>query len=176
MLFSKAYIKQVIKEETTNYFAMKKKLKKSDKGSKLEQLRKELIHLFIDFRDKATDTTTPNTKDPKKALEKSIENIKNQFGLNLDYAKFLMFSIHILDGKADPQLVNFIKNVARGDKRFEIYLDKLDNYGMSITPSEEKHQYGVGKDPDPGFMRVPKSDNAYEDQEDLRRGMKNYKQ
>ena len=50
--------------------------------------------------------------------------------------------------------------------------DKLDNYEMSITPDEQNvYQVYNKQDPDPGFMRVPKDDEAY-DQEDVDRDRK----
>lgn len=172
MLFSKQYIKKVISEEITNYVKMTKKLKKNDEGTKLDALRKDLIHMLISYREKATKFTVSGSKDAKKYLERDMETLKDKYGLaNLNYQKFLIFSLHILDGRVDPQLLTFIKTIARSDRRFEPYYDKLDNYGMTSTPAEEKHANQI-RDPDPGFMRVPKSDNAVYDQEDVRRDRK----
>ena len=57
MLFNKQYIKQVINEEITNYVKMTKKLKKNDEGTKLDALRKDLIHMLVAYKEKATKFT-----------------------------------------------------------------------------------------------------------------------
>lgn len=172
MKFSKQYIKKVISEETTNYLKMTKKVKRDDSGTKLEALRKDLIHMLINYREKATKFAVSGSRDAKKSLEKEMVVIQDRYGLeHLNYQKFLIFCLHILDGRVDPQLLTFVKSIARSDRRFEPYFDKLDNYGMTSTPAEEKHSNQI-RDPDPGFMRVPKSDNAVYDQEDVRRDRK----
>jgi hypothetical protein len=173
MVLDKSYIKKIIKEEIANALNMTKKLKKSSKSSKLEVLRKELIDLFINYRHSVTSMSVTSKEQVRDNLEKDLSSIREKFGLdNLNYPKFFVFCIHILNGKADPQLVTFIRTIARGDRRFKNYLDKLDSYDHSITPEEEKYQPAIKKDPDPGFMRVPKTDNAIDDQEDLRRDRK----
>ena len=173
MKFSKQYIKKVIEEEIKNALGMTQKMKSGTKKTKLESLRKELIELFIQHRQKVTDQTYRTKDKARYALEKELNHIKEQYGLDsLDYPKFFMFCVHTLQGRADPQLITFIKTVARNDRRFGSYQDKLDSYDHSITPEEEKYQPAIRKDPDPGFMRVPKTDNAIDDQEDLRRDRK----
>jgi hypothetical protein len=173
MKFKKDFIKKIIAEEIANAAAMTDKLKKGSSDTKLEHLRRELITLFIEYREKVTKMSVTSKEEVRESLENDLLHIKEKYGLSkLDYPKFFVFSVHILTGKADPQLVTFIKTIARGDRRFGPYLDKLDSYDHSITPEEEKYQPAIKKDPDPGFMRVPKTDNAIDDQEDLRRDRK----
>jgi len=173
MKFSKLYIKQLIREEATNYINMKKKLKSRDEGTKLDALRRDLIDLFIKYRQKSTSQVNVTSSDEKEALDSELKLLKSQYGLNhLSYIKFFMFAFHILQGRVDPQLLTFIKSAAKRDARFAGHHDKLDNYGMSSTPEEEKNSNQI-RDPDPDFMRVPKSDNAVSDQEDLRKYRRN---
>lgn len=169
MIFTKKYIRQIIAEEIKNAIEMKKNLQK--KETKLEKLRNKVLKVFIKYRQIVTSMSSTK-KDARISLEKELENIKQKFGLKMEYPKFVVLCVNILNGKADPQLVTFIKTLIRMDRRFKPYLDKLDTYNASISPEEEKYQPALRKDPDPGFMRVPKTDNAIDDQEDLRRDKK----
>lgn len=165
MVFTKKYIRQVIMEEFTDYVGMKANLK-SEKNSKLESLRRELINLFSYYRDLITDKTL-GTNESEKDLYKALESIRQEYKVNKTKEQFIQFCIYTLRDVADPQLVNFIRNVFRkGDLGSE--KDKLDNYEMSISPEEEKFvpYSNAGTD-----FKVPKTAAAY-DQEDLRKDIK----
>ena len=86
---------------------------------------------------------------------------------------FSFSDIHrMLDGKIDRQLMSFISNALKRDPHMTGFSDKLDSYEMSISPEEQNvYQVYNKQDPDPGFMRVPKDDAAY-DQEDVRKDKK----
>lgn len=173
MIFTKTYIREVIAEEIKNATQMKKNLDRKKTGTKLEFLRRDLLQLFIQIRHKITSMSATSKKDVRQELQSKLESLRDEYGLkNIEYGKFFTLCIHILDGKVDPQLVTFIKTVARNDRQLEPYMDKIDSYGSSVTPEEEKYQPALRKDPDPGFMRVPKTDNAIDDQEDLRKDRK----
>ena len=174
MTFDKQYIKKIINEEIKNALGMTAKLKTREVSNRLEQLRKRLIEVFIDYRESVTSMRSTSREDTRKRLERDLEDIKNDYPQlkHLDYPKFFVFCVHILEGHATGPLITFIKTIARGDRRFGPYQDKLDAYDHSITPELEKRPPETN-DPDPGFMRVPKTDNARSDQLDTRKDRKN---
>jgi len=150
MKINKLFLSKIIKEEI--------KLVLYD-----EDVVKEIIQIFISYRNWIS-------KNPTKK-NNIIPNIEKKLKKIAPY----MSSKDILDsleGKIDRQLFSFAKNVLMRDKNISTQSDKLDNYEMSITPDEQNvYQVYNKQDPDPGFMRVPKDDEAY-DQEDVRKDIK----
>ena len=170
MKFNKEYIKKVIGEEIKNALGMTKKLKSKKEDNRLEALRRDLIEAFVEYRDATMDVTI-NTHGTiqKKTLDKELKRLRQDYGLDhLGYVKFFIFALHILQNKVDNELYTFIKTVAIRDERFAGMHDRLEQFG----PDEEANSNQV-RDPDPGFMRVPKSDNAKYDQLDTRKDRKN---
>lgn len=150
MKINKHFLSKIIKEEIKNVLYE-------------EHIEQDLISAFVQYRNWITKNPT-KTKDTipnlQAKLRKIAPSMSEQEILNL------------LDGKIDRQLFTFAKNVLTMDKNVTNFSDKLDNYEMSISPEEEKsYQVYNKKDPDPGFMRVPKDDAAY-DQEDVRKDRK----
>jgi len=128
-----------------------------------DNIEQDIISIFVQYRNWITKNPTKakNTiPDFESKLKKIAPSMSDQDILDL------------LDGKIDRQLFTFAKNILTRDKNITNFSDKLDNYEMSISPDEEtSHQVYQKKDPDPGFMRVPKDDAAY-DQEDVRKDRK----
>ena len=124
----------------------------------------QILHLFVTFRNFLTKHPTKN-KSVKPHLEKKIKELApNLSGKDI---------LDMFNGKIDQQLYTFIVNILKTDPNTRITGDKLDSYEMSITPEEEmSYQVYNKKDPDPSWMRPPKSDSAY-DQEDTRKTRKN---
>lgn len=150
MKINKYFLSKIIKEE------IKKILYK-------EEIERELISLFVKYRNHLTKNPTHN-RAVKSVLDKKIKLLAPNFSFS---------DIHrMLDGKIDRQLMSFISNALKRDPHMTGFSDKLDSYEMSISP-EEQNAYQVynKQDPDPGFMRVPKDDEAY-DQEDVRKDIK----
>ena len=150
MKINKYFLSKIIKEE------IKKILYEED-------IERELISLFVKYRNHLTKNPTHN-RAVKSVLDKKIKLL----------APNLSFSdIHkMLDGKIDRQLMSFISNALKRDPHMTGLSDKLDSYEMSISPEEQNvYQVYNKQDPDPGFMRVPKDDAAY-DQEDVRKDRK----
>lgn len=128
-----------------------------------EEVLRRLIDVFKDYRNILTKNPTDN-KEMVTNVEKDIKAIAP----NLTGPQILQ----MLDGKIDRQLLTFISNLLKRDKRMSSFSDKLDSYELSISPEEQNvYQVYNKQDPDPGFMRVPKDDEAY-DQEDVRRDIK----
>ena len=150
MKISKHLLSQIIKEEI--------KLVLYD-----EDAVKEIIQIFISYRNWISkNPTKKNNIIPN--IEKKLKRIAPHMS-----SKDILDS---LEGKIDRQLFSFAKNVLMRDKNISTQSDKLDNYEMSITPDEQNvYQVYNKQDPDPGFMRVPKDDEAY-DQEDVRKDIK----
>jgi hypothetical protein len=150
MKISKHLLSQIIKEEI--------KLVLYD-----EDAVKEIIQIFISYRNWISkNPTKKNNIIPN--IEKKLKRIAPHMS-----SKDILDS---LEGKIDRQLFSFAKNVLMRDKNISTQSDKLDNYEMSITPDEQNvYQVYNKQDPDPGFMRVPKDDEAY-DQEDVRKDRK----
>ena len=150
MKISKHLLSQIIKEEI--------KLVLYD-----EDVVKEIIQIFISYRNWISkNPTKKNNIIPN--IEKKLKRIAPHMS-----SKDILDS---LEGKIDRQLFSFAKNVLMRDKNISTQSDKLDNYEMSITPDEQNvYQVYNKQDPDPGFMRVPKDDEAY-DQEDVRKDRK----
>lgn len=163
MIFTKKYIRQVIMEEMTDYVAMKNKIQ-SGKSKKLDNLQTDLIKFFSYYRDIVTDKTSIGVDDAEEnhqKFKKALVSIKVEYGIKGSYAQFLKYCVDILSDVADPQLVTFIRNIVIKSDKAQNYSDKLDNYGMSISPEEEK------------FI-VPKSDRVEDEQIDDRKNQKNY--
>lgn len=151
MKIKKTFLFKIIKEE------MKKMLYEE------EDTERKIIDLFIQYRNYITKNPTKN-KSELPDLEKKIKLIAPRYN-----SKQILNN---LEGKIDRQLFSFMKNILLRDKNYKSQSDKLDNYEMSISP-EEQNVYKVynKQDPDPGFMKVPKDDVAY-DQEDVRKDRK----
>jgi|688.fasta_scaffold181384_1 hypothetical protein len=150
MKINKLFLSKIIKEEI--------KLVLYD-----EDVVKEIIQIFISYRNWISkNPTKKNNIIPN--IEKKLKKIAPHMS-----SKDILDS---LEGKIDRQLFSFAKNVLMRDKNISTQSDKLDNYEMSITPDEQNvYQVYNKQDPDPGFMRVPKDDEAY-DQEDVRKDIK----
>ena len=150
MKINKLFLSKIIKEEI--------KLVLYD-----EDVVKEIIQIFISYRNWISkNPTKKNNIIPN--IEKKLKRIAPHMS-----SKDILDS---LEGKIDRQLFSFAKNVLMRDKNISTQSDKLDNYEMSITPDEQNvYQVYNKQDPDPGFMRVPKDDEAY-DQEDVRKDRK----
>jgi len=150
MKINKFFLSKIIKEE------IKQVLYEED-------IERELISLFISYRNWISkNPTKKNNIIPN--IEKKLKKIAPHMS-----SKDILDS---LEGKIDRQLFSFAKNVLMRDKNISTQSDKLDNYEMSITPDEQNvYQVYNKQDPDPGFMRVPKDDEAY-DQEDVRKDRK----
>ena len=150
MNINKFFLSKIIKEE------IKKVLYE-------EELERELISLFVRYRNYLTKNPTHN-KAIKNVLEKKLKQIAPKMSFDEIY--------NMLRGKIDRQLMSFISNVLKRDQKITGFSDKLDSYEMSISPEEQNvYQVYNKQDPDPGFMRVPKDDVAY-DQEDVRKDKK----
>lgn len=150
MKINKHFLSKIIKEE------IKKTLYEDDK-------ERELISLFVKYRNYLTKNPTHN-KAVKNVLDKKLKQLVPKLSYEEIY--------DMLNGKIDRQLMTFISNALKRDKSMPGFSDKLDNYEMSISPEEQNiYQVYNKQDPDPGFMRVPKDDAAY-DQEDVRKDRK----
>lgn len=150
MKVNNIFLKQIIQEEIKNVLYE-------------DHIDRNLVHLFVKYRNYLTKNPTDN-KQVITNLEKDIKRIApNKSGAEI---------LASLEGKIDRQLFSFISNLLKRDKRMAAFSDKLDNYEMSISPDEQSVYKVYNKqDPDPGFMRVPKDDEAY-DQEDVRKNIK----
>lgn len=114
----------------------------------------KLISLLVQYRDMLIDSNfeEPKSKALMAKLKKDINNIMPE--------KNIVQAIKSLKGKVDQQLYTF-------------FLDALyKGHGAEFKSARYTNGPILKKDPDPGFMRVPKSDKAY-DQEDTRKGKKN---
>lgn len=150
MIINKNFLSKIIKEE------IKKVLYE-------EELEREIISLFVKYRNYLTKNPTHN-KAVKNVLDKKLKILAPNLSFQQIY--------NMLNGKIDRQLMTFISNALKRDKTITGFSDKLDNYEMSISPEEQNvYQVYNKQDPDPGFMRVPKDDAAY-DQEDVRKDRK----
>lgn len=150
MKINKYFLSKIIKEE------IKKILYEED-------LERELISLFVKYRNYLTKNPTYN-KSVLNVLNKKIKLLAPNLSFDDIYK--------MLNGKIDRQLMSFISNALKRDARMVGFSDKLDSYEMSISPEEQNvYQVYNKQDPDPGFMRVPKNDAAY-DQEDVRKNRK----
>ena len=177
MKVNKSFLSQIIKEEIKHVLyeeegikghmnALKRisQMKDVAFGEDNDAVVRGLIPIFVKYRNYLTKNPTKN-KEVYTNLEKEIKT----FAPDLSGPQILT----MLDGKIDRQLLTFVANLLKRDKRMAAFSDKLDNYEMSISPEEEQNVYQVynKQDPDPGFMRVPKDDEAY-DQEDVRKDRK----
>ena len=152
MKINKNFLSRIIKEEI-------KKVIYEDNSS----LQQDLIKLFVQYRNYIAKNPTKNKNELPK-FELKIKQILS--GHRPEEI------VQMLQGKIDRQLFSFIKDILLRDKNMKTQSDKLDNYEMSITPDEQNvYQVYNKQDPDPGFMRVPKDDEAY-DQEDVRKDRK----
>jgi hypothetical protein len=150
MKINKNFLSKIIKEE------IKKVLYE-------EELEREIISLFVKYRNYLTKNPTHN-KAVKNVLDKKLKTLAPNLSFNQIY--------DMLNGKIDRQLMSFISNALKRDRSMTGFSDKLDSYEMSISPEEQNvYQVYNKQDPDPGFMRVPKDDAAY-DQEDVRKDRK----
>lgn len=150
MKVNNIFLTQIIQEEIKNVLYE-------------DHIERNLVHLFVKYRNYLTKNPTDN-KQVILNLQKDIKRIApNKSGAEI---------LASLEGKIDRQLFSFISNLLKRDKRMTAFSDKLDNYEMSISPDEQSVYKVYNKqDPDPGFMRVPKDDEAY-DQEDVRKDIK----
>lgn len=178
MKVSKHFLSKIIKEEIKNalYDEQSPEQKRANANKRINQMRsaampdpddkivRAMTDLFIKYRNYLTKNPTKN-----KEVYTNLENELKAIAPNLSGGEMLQ----MLDGKIDRQLLTFASNLLKRDKRMAAFSDKLDNYEMSISPEEEQSVYQVynKQDPDPGFMRVPKDDEAY-DQEDVRKDRK----
>jgi hypothetical protein len=152
MKINRDFLSQIIKEE------IKKVLYEDHSDSE-----RDLINLFVQYRNYIAKNPT-KSKNELPAFEARIKQILS--GRKPEEI------VQMLQGKIDRQLFSFIKDILLRDKNMKTQSDKLDNYEMSITPDEQNvYQVYNKQDPDPGFMRVPKDDKAY-DQEDVRKDRK----
>jgi len=150
MKINKLFLSKIIKEEIKNILYE-------------DNIEQELISAFIQYRNWIVKNPT-KSKDTLPDLEKKLKNIAP----SLSNTEIL----NMLEGKIDRQLFSFVKNILTRDQNVSNFSDKLDNYEMSISPDEQNvYQVYNKQDPDPGFMRVPKDDEAY-DQEDVRKDQK----
>ena len=180
MKISKAFLQKIIKEEIKRvlYEEHEEEKKREDLFNayqRIDQLKdviygdeddetiRKLIELFVFYRNYLTKNPTKNKElvtDMEGAIKKIVPHMSMPEVINK------------LQGRIDRQLYSFIINLLKRDKRMSAFSDKLDNYEMSITPDEQNvYQVYNKQDPDPGFMRVPKDDEAY-DQEDVRKDRK----
>jgi hypothetical protein len=176
MKVRKSFLSRIIKEEikkalyenedeAKKHNALKRidQMKSASRGDTLNGVERKLTHLFIQYRNYITKNPTDN-KDDLPNFEKSIRQVAP--GLKPEDI------VDMLEGKIDRQLFSFIKTVLLRDRNMKTQSDKLDNYEMSISPDEQNVYKVYNKqDSDPGFMRVPKDDEAY-DQEDVRKDRK----
>jgi len=176
MKISNNFLQRIIKEELkkalyeedneADKLAALKRLKQMKDASKeepMEDLERRLTDLFTKYRNYIAKNPTHNKHDLPK-FEKEIRQITS--GMQPEKI------VQLLQGKIDRQLYSFIKDIFLRDRNMKTQSDKLDNYEMSITPDEQNvYQVYNKQDPDPGFMRVPKDDEAY-DQEDVRKDRK----
>lgn len=140
-----------------------KQMQDVSKSDSVEQVERRLTDLFTKYRNYIAKNPTHNKQDLPK-FEKEIRQITS--GMKPEDI------VQLLQGKIDRQLYSFIKDILLRDRNMKTQSDKLDNYEMSITPDEQNvYQVYNKQDPDPGFMRVPKDDEAY-DQEDVRKDRK----
>ena len=152
MKINKYLLSRIIKEE------IKKVMYEEDTGPE-----RELVDLFVQYRNYFSKNPTKN-KDELPDFEAKIKQIAPNYSPEQ--------IVHMLQGKIDRQLFSFIKDILLRDRNMKTQSDKLDNYEMSITPDEQNvYQVYNKQDTDPGFMRVPKDDEAY-DQEDVRKDRK----
>lgn len=179
MKISKLFLQRIIKEEIKRaLYEEDEEKKREDKLNalqRIDQLKdaalgdedddtiRSLIDLFIFYRNYLTKNPTKN-KELVTDMEAKIKEIVPDMSMPE--------VINKIQGKIDRQLYSFIINLLKRDKRMSAFSDKLDNYEMTITPDEQNvYQVYNKQDPDPGFMRVPKDDEAY-DQEDVRKDRK----
>jgi hypothetical protein len=152
MKISKSLLSKIIKEE------IKKVIYEDHNNSE-----RDLINLFVQYRNYISKNPTKD-KNELPAFEAIIKQMLS--GQEPEEI------VQMLQGKIDRQLFSFIKDILLRDKNMKTQSDKLDNYEMSITPDEQNvYQVYNKQDPDSGFMRVPKNDEAY-DQEDVRKNRK----
>jgi hypothetical protein len=176
MRVSKLFLSKIIKEEikrilyeeaeeadelnATKRLAQIKSYNSTDSDSGIER---RLINLFVKYRNIISKNPTHN--------KLNLSHFENQIK---DTAPDMSPEdiVDLLQGKVDRQMFSFIKNILLRDRNMKTQSDKLDNYEMSITPDEQSvYQVYNKQDPDSGFMRVPKDDEAY-DQEDVRKDRK----
>jgi len=150
MKINKYFLSQIIKEEIRSVLYEEVDLQK-------------IKSIFIDYRNWISKNPTKKSNilpNIEIDLKKAAPNMSNEQILAA------------LDGEIDKQLFSFAKTILMRDKNVLFPSDKLDSYEMSITPDEQNvYQVYNKQDPDPGFMRVPKDDEAY-DQEDVRKDRK----
>ncbi len=150
MKINKYFLSRIIKEEIKNILYE-------------EDIERDLINIFIAYRNWISKNPTKKSNiipNIEKKLKRIAPSMSNQDILDA------------LEGKIDRQLFSFAKNILLRDKNVNFATDKLDSYEMSIAPDEQNiYQVYNKQDPDPGFMRVPKDDEAY-DQEDVRKDRK----
>ena len=152
MKINKHFLSRIIKEE------IKKAVYEEENG-----LERKIINLFVQYRNYFSKNPTQN----KSSLPK-FELILKKIAPDIAPEEI----VQMLQGKVDRQLFSFIKDILLRDKNMKTQSDKLDNYEMSISPDEQNvYQVYNKQDPDPGFMKVPKDDKAY-DQEDVRKNRK----
>lgn len=132
MKVSRRFLQKIIQEEINNTT--------SELSGDPEQ---QLVQLLVAYRDELinSDLEQPDSVTILRSLKKEMSKVMP--GLNMIRA------IKSLKGKIDHQLYTFfIDAIHRGSGA------KLKPDGFSQDPSTRK-------DPDPGFMRVPKKDAAY---------------
>jgi hypothetical protein len=113
----------------------------------------DAIQLLISYRDQMLNSglEEPNNKTLLARLKKDLKSIMPD--------KNMVQALKSLEGKVDPQLYAFFLDALKKGHGAKV------KSGLNISNVDRNN-------PDPGFMRVPKDDAAY-DQEDVRKGVKN---
>lgn len=142
MKVSKRFLQKIIQEEINNVSIPRN-------GDREQQL----VQVLIRYRSELIDNNfeQPDSVAVLRRLKAEIKEIMP--GMNMIQA------IKSLKDKIDPQLYTF-------------FLDAINRgSNAGLKPDKFPQTPVTGRDPDPGFMRVPKKDVAY-DQEDVRKNRK----
>jgi hypothetical protein len=136
MIINKKLIQKIITEEIKNALAMTKKLKRLKEPKKEDSLRRNLINLFIKYREIVEKNTIADKESIVPQFRKELMLLKKKFNVQLKGKKLGEFFIAMLIDHADPQLLTFAKMLLNSDK---MRADKMDDYTVSISPEEEKY-------------------------------------